>query len=66
MNETKSANTEYLIEKKEDVFNTDKMNKDSFEYDWDWIEDVGNFIENDPFMQSHRGREYAISIGLTI
>jgi hypothetical protein len=42
----------------------DKMNENSFEYDWDWIKDVGNFIENDPFMQSHRGREYAISIGL--
>ena len=40
------------------------MKENTFKYDWDWIKEVGNFIENDPFMQSHRGREYAISIGL--
>ena len=40
------------------------MKEDSFKYDWDWIKDVGEYILNDPFMQSHRGREYAIKIGL--
>ena len=40
------------------------IKEDSFKYDWDWIKDVGEYILNDPFMQSHRGREYAIKIGL--
>ena len=46
------------IKDKEDI------KEDSFKYDWDWIKDVGEYILNDPFMQSHRGREYAIKIGL--
>ena len=49
-----------------DIKDKDKeyIKEDSFKYDWDWIKDVGEYILNDPFMQSHRGREYAIKIGL--
>ena len=49
-----------------DIKDKDKeyIKEDSFKYDWDWIKDVGEYILNDPFMQSHRRREYAIKIGL--
>ena len=47
-----------------EIKDKEDMKEDSFKYDWDWIKDVGEYILNDPFMQSHRGREYAIKIGL--
>ena len=66
-----SVYIEDVLEKQKDTNNeTEERNiiqdikEDSFKYDWDWIKDVGEYILNDPFMQSHRGREYAIKIGL--
>ena len=73
---SKNESAQYIVLEREYILRQQKithpekdnsekdMKEDSFKYNWDWIKDVGNFIENDPFMQSHRGREYAIKIGL--
>ena len=56
-----SVYIEDVLEKQKDTHNETEerniiqdMKEDSFKYDWDWIKDVGEYILNDPFMQSHR------------